>query len=373
MSNNVDATPAQLRGSLPFEQIGARGILKATFNPECLRLQTLTTLGISTATAADKIYGEPNPEKASPFALAIGTKFESTVFANEAERFINLYREANYLTSSNIQVIDIAKQFPGHSPEMMQQREELTKQLFRQKLARDPNAPNIIIKPRVAIRILGQKTYVEPDVLVAADNEPFYQVAEIKSYPDRAGKTDPAHLKSTRLQAAVGVVAISQTLKTLGVSSPGTIIPWEAAIILRKPSTNFPTLSTENISSEVTAIARVITNANPTLQQVLQILANTASKTIDNPTSLTAIPNNYLPDCRDHCALAKICRRQARSNNSLVLLGKNASEEFAAAGSLARVFQLLRGATARTPEEAALQQELINGLRLYQEVLGYVA
>jgi hypothetical protein len=75
---------ARLRGRLPAEALGARGLERVARNPACRRLRALTLASVTPATAAAAVYGEPAPEGQSPFALGAGTRFERALFEDGA-------------------------------------------------------------------------------------------------------------------------------------------------------------------------------------------------------------------------------------------------------------------------------------------------
>ena len=103
-ASSADSRIAALRGSLGPEEPGARGLERVARNPECMRLRALTIVGITPATAANRIYGEPAREEQSPFALALGNQFERSLFNNSAARSIQLYRDAGRLTTKECKV-----------------------------------------------------------------------------------------------------------------------------------------------------------------------------------------------------------------------------------------------------------------------------
>ena len=86
---------ARLRGALAEEEPGARGLEHMARNPACLR--ALTLAGIAPATAARVIYGAPAREGQSPFALALGRRYEAALYADGAATLLRLYRDAGRL------------------------------------------------------------------------------------------------------------------------------------------------------------------------------------------------------------------------------------------------------------------------------------
>jgi hypothetical protein len=154
-TSSVDARIAALRGNLAAEEPGARGLERVARNPACMRLRALTIVGITPATAAASIYGEPSREGQSPFALAQVTQFEKNLFDNSAARLIQLYRDAGSLSVSECKVAvvpDLAPPLSGDRQQLLEalgRRQAETNRLLRAKAAGSMDAPNIIIKPRM--------------------------------------------------------------------------------------------------------------------------------------------------------------------------------------------------------------------------------
>lgn len=213
MSESTRARLERLRGSLEPEEPGARGLERVARNPECGLLTALTIAGTTPATAAESAFGELAEEGQSPFALAMGNRFEKYRFENGAQRLLELYRRQGRLNSSETKVVIIPDHAPGTRSEGMARRLALTRQLLLMKLRRNPRAPNLIVHARLPICLLDVDHYIEPDILVAGDEDPFYRPGEVKSYSDLRGKTNPSQVRGALRQAAVAVVALRQLLE----------------------------------------------------------------------------------------------------------------------------------------------------------------
>jgi hypothetical protein len=362
MTGTAAVRQARLRGTLAPEQLGARGLEHMARNPSCSLLKGLTIAGVSPATVVEAVYGDPPREGQSPFALAAGNRFETQLFDSGAARLLELYRNRGRLGVPECRVIRIPDAAPGTTPAAMARRRTLTARLLRQKLDREATAPNVIIKPRLTVSLLGLDFNIEPDALVAADADPFYTPIEVKSYPDRDGKTDAADVRSACRQAAVAVIGLRAASARLGVTAPETVVPSRGDLVLRTPGSYRPTLRPMALRGEVDSLVRALAEAPRDLGELEVLVAAIGPEaTLDDLAVLEQLPNNYQESCREFCALAPRCKERAVAVGDPILLGNRAREEFAAAGSLARVIELLegRGTPPQTPAEQALQARLL--------------
>lgn len=373
MNNAVNARLARLRGSLQADEPGARGFERVARNPDCTRLRALTIAGIDSATAAVKVYGEPAREGQSPFALAIGNRFDRTMSENGAAELLELYRTAGRLTTNECKVAVIPDLAPIGArrdlKHVMAVRQTISQRLLEQKLNGDPKAPNIIVKPRILVTLLGLDHGIEPDALVASDFDRFYRPVEIKSYPDRAGKTEPADVRSACRQAAVGVVALRNIAARLGVRELEKLVPAAGDLILRVPGGLKPTLRAMTLNGEVDSLERAIHEAPSNLDELEQLLP--PGSALDDPVVLESIPNSYRSSCREYCALAQHCKQAAVANADPSVLGDVAREMLMPAGSITRALDLMRGTGAppRTPAEQALAEHLRDALGEFREAV----
>jgi hypothetical protein len=367
----ADSRIARLRGARAPEEPGARGIERVARNPECLRLRALTIVGITPGKAIE-ILGGVNREGQSPFALVLGQRFERLVLENGAASLLTLYRKEGLLSVTEAKVVDLPQTAPGTGLRARRIRESETARLLKAKLNGDANAPNIIIKPRLFVNLVGVPHAIEPDFLMASDSERFYRAGELKSYPDRGGKTDQADIRSACRQAAVGTVALRQFLAANGVSHPDRIAIAEADLVMRVTGLLVPTLSRMNIESEADSVIRAIAESPTNLDELEALLPVGAA--LDNAAVLLAVPNRYRSSCKEHCALWERCRAQALADDHPVILGEVAAEKFAAAGSLSRALDLMvgTGAPPRNAAEAALAEELRRADGAFRRAVGGV-
>ncbi len=364
----------RVRGSLPQEAPGARGLERLARNPACLRLGVLTLAGVSPATVAREAYGKPAKEGQSPFAIGIGNQFESTLFKDGAQRFLDLYRTAGRLGPSETYVVNISELVPGTGQEVMSQRMTQTLRLLGFRRSDQSKAPHIIIKPRLTLPLAGIARGIEPDVLVAATSDSFYRPVEIKSYPDRDGKTSPSDLRSALRQAAVGVLALRHALTdrlNMPAHEAADRVPDWGDIVLRKPGSMRGSLRPMSLAGEVDSIARSLVSAKADVAIAIAHLPTDAS--LADPTVLDAIPNHFRESCKEHCALAKQCKAAAILAGDPAILGDIARETLHAPQTLGRVIDLLhgRGFAPITPAEEAVRSDLQRAHSAYREAVGH--
>jgi hypothetical protein len=339
-----------------------------------MRLRALTIVGITPSTAATKVYGEANREGQSPFALAVGNQFERTLTQNGAALLLELYRSAGRLQLPESKIVNIPELVPGNPSDaakmaaaMLRRRTE-TDRLLRMKLRGDPNAPNLIIKPRLTVQLVGVEHPIEPDVLVAADNDRFYRPVEVKSYADRDGKTEAADIRSACRQAAVGAVGVRHALLRFGIDDM-SLVPPNGDLIFKKPGSMKATLREMTLRSELASLERAIDEAPRNLDELQALIEPNGS--LDSPDVLDQLPNNYCSSCREHCALAARCKQEAIKSGDPAILGDRARELFASVGTVSRALDLLRGngAPARTAEETALSEQLREAHEAYRKAI----
>jgi hypothetical protein len=341
-----------------------------------MRLRALTIVGITPASAAEKIYQEPAREGQSPFALGLGTQFEKNLFDNAAANLLQLYRDAGRLQVDECKVVvipDLAPPLSINDPQKLLialgRRQAETNRLLRMKAAGSKDAPNLIIKPRMFVDLLGIGHAIEPDALVAADSELFYRPIEVKSYPDRAGKTDPADVRSACRQAAVAVVALRGTAQDLKLRDVDLAVPAAGDLVLRVPGGMRATLRSMTLQSEVASLERALGEAPRNLDELEAMLGRGVA--LDSPFVLDQIPASYRTSCKEHCALAQKCKQQACASGEPAIIGDSARELLAPAGTVSRALDLMnrRGAAPRTREEQALAEQLQEAFSQYRRAV----
>ena len=346
----------RLRGGLAPVEVGARGIESVARNAGCTRLRAIVIVGLTPNEVIEHVLGE-QPDVMSPFAMTLTQAFEKRLLSNAGGSLLTVYRENGHLDPQDAKIVNVADLAPRDTQVDRIRRERETRRLIGLKLRGDPTAPNLILKPRLTLTIVGVSHAVELDYLVASDKELFYRVGVIKSYADRGGKTNNAHVRSACREASVGTMALQQLLTELGHAPD--LAGDRIDMILKAPGSFTPRLyAAQRAESELASLSRALAAAPSDLDQIEQMLPTGAS--LAEPEVIEALPNHYCSTCKEHCTLWKHCRAQAQKDGNAIVLGDQAAEQLAAAGSLNRAMDLLNG-SGRPPDnraEAVLAAEL---------------
>lgn len=357
-------TAARLRGRLPAEEPGARGLEHMARNPACLRLAAITLAGSAPGTVSEIVHRRPVREGLSPFAIQRGNRFEAAVLANSAERLAGAYRAAGWLPEGQDPgCADMSERHPGTGPEDLQARRAASEQLVLARAGGDLSTPALIVKPRLAVRCLGHEWATEPDALFAGPGEPAYRAVEIKSYADRHGETDAAKTGSACRQAAVAVIAMRQLLEHNGLAAPGLMAPAACDLVFAKPGTNMPTLHRMSAAGEIESLAAALHSAHATLEEAAGLLDG---RPLDSPQALELLPNAPCAACSDHCQLWEICRGQALQDGLPAALGDAAAELLGPAVTLQRACDLRDGAAPASADERLIGELLAEARAAFQ-------
>jgi hypothetical protein len=338
----------QLRGGLAPVEVGARGIESLARNADCTRLRAIVIAGLTPSKVIEHVLGEL-PDAMSPFAMTLTQAFEKRLLSNAGGSLLTVYREKGHLDPQDAKITNVADLAPRDTQVDRIRRERETRRLIELKLRGDPAAPNLILKPRLTLTIVGVTHAIELDYLVASDREPFYRVGVIKSYADRVGKTNKAHIRTACREASVGTLALQQLLTSLG--QPVELAGDRIDMVLKAPGSFTPRLyAAQRAESELASLTRALATAPSDLDQIEQMLPAGAS--LAKPEVIEALPNHYCSSCKEHCALWQHCRAQAQAQGNAIILGDQAAEQLAAAGSLNRAMDLLNG-SGRPPDNRA--------------------
>ncbi|HEU4410570.1 MAG TPA: hypothetical protein VFS43_35270 [Polyangiaceae bacterium] len=333
-------------------------------NPSCERLQVLTASGVGPNMAANEILGERGLEGQSPFALVRGNSFERYVLSEGGARLLELYLRAGRREVAAGPFVDLREGLAPGLDRAEQARRRRDATLYLLAGAAERGRPSIVAHAVLGVEVAGASFDIEADYLVA-DGRGFYLPGEIKSYADKASKTDPADLRGACRQAAVAVVALRQAARRLG---RGAFARAACDLVLRKAGTNWPTLRAMTLEGEVDSIERALAAAP---RHLVAAAERAGGAGLADPKLLLSIPNYYVEECREFCALARHCKREALAAADPALLGDRAREQLAPVGSIVRMARYVRGDDAPSSDaERASASRLRRVVSAYRKALG---
>ena len=171
----------QFRGSVDKKFLGSRGLALVASNPGCQRLRALSVVGIPPDVAASEIYHYPSEPTLSPFAKEAGEAFERAVLGDRADWLLQAFRSAGLNIAAPAKVLFVDRVSGGRgTASQWPSRLQLTDELIASRAAGDPAAPDLIVKPRFKVRLLGSLHEIEPDALVAeARSDSYLEAAPI--------------------------------------------------------------------------------------------------------------------------------------------------------------------------------------------------
>ncbi|WP_375396405.1 hypothetical protein [uncultured Sphingomonas sp.] len=347
---------ARLRGGIAPVEVGARGIESVARNAGCTRLRAIVIAGLTPGEVIKHVF-QAEPDIMSPFAMTLSQAFQRRLLGNGGSSLLTAYRDKGMLGQTEVKITSVADQAPGDSVVARRRREAETQRLIDLKHAGNPNAPNLILNPRLPLELVGVDHPIELDYMVAADADPSYRFGTIKSYADRGGKTDQADIRAACREAAVGTLALRQHITARG--GDPAVATDRVDMVLRAPGSFNPRLfAAMRAESELASLVRALSAAPADLDEVERLVP--AGRTFANAQVVEQLPNNYRSACKEHCALWERCRAQALAGGQPIILGDLAAEQLAAAGSIARAIDLLdgRGRPPNNRAEAALSVEL---------------
>ena len=235
---------------------------------------------------------------------------------------------------------------------------DATADLFRRIVAAPKRAPVIIAGATVSIPggVMLPEALLVLDVIAVrlGDEAVELVVGEIKTYPDRAGYTDPRELSIARAQAGVYIHGLELVLDQLGLTS-SFLIQLQGFLVLSRPGFNQPSIrAREDLNDEAERARRGF--------ELLRRAAGSV-KPLPNPeeaSCVAAVRNAstaFGETCLSFCDRALCCRKAALAAGNPAVLGDDMSR-FLGAINLHRGIELLTGKAPVSDVERDLVRRL---------------
>jgi hypothetical protein len=337
-------------------------------NPDCEANTVSAVAGISMAEVAKREGLEPTMGQ-SPFALARGETFERALFADDARRLLDALIEAKVLPAGSIGFADLRLRMNGgriadHETALKRTR-ALLETAARRGVAGLDELPSVVAS--ATLQVPGQPVML-PEGVVAIDalvlrappegDRVELVIGEIKTYPDRAGYTDPEDLATSRAQAGVYLHALRLVIDELDLDDRLTA-SGRGFLVLTRTGRNDPTVRAgEDLEFQARRAQRGFVRLRRAAERLTPFDAEDEDKAI---ATVLESETSYRPSCLNFCDRAAGCRKTAATAADPVILGDDV-KRFLGATPLDRAVQLLEGAPARNETERDLAERLRGAL-----------
>jgi hypothetical protein len=293
----------------------------------------------------------------SRFALARGLQFERILFQRAASTLIEALVKAAVLPDGSARFRDLRLRLNGGRSKTLKEARASTIDLVRGAVAQPNRAPALVAGATVVIPggIVLPEALLVLDVLAlrpgATKIEPI--VGEIKTYPDRAGYTDPRELASARAQAGIYLHGLELVL---------AVSDYEMHLrSARRDPSCFRGQDRISRRSE----RQKISNFRPSALRGFELLRKAAAVTdpfSDPPgeSGYQAVVNAqsaFDETCLSFCDRATLCRKKALAAGNAAVLGHDIAR-FLGGIQLPRGVALLQGAALRTDTERDLVRRM---------------
>lgn len=330
-------------------------------NPECQANVISAVAGIEMAKVAEAEGLTPTMGQ-SPFAIARGQVFERELLKDDAARLIEALIEGEVLTDGASGLIDLRTRInSGPLPNMDVAHEETLAVLAHMAESGveglKQSVPAVVAS--ATLKITGQPVML-PDGILAIDalivradeagERIELLVAEVKSYPYRAGSTDTTELSTSRAQAGLYRYALNLAVDELGLEDRISVAASGLLILTRHGSNRPQVLATEDLthqSERAKAGFKRLRDAAKTLEEF---------NVGDEPEAITRVEDadvSYRADCISFCDRADYCREKAERCGDGNVLGTDVAR-FLAGVDLNRAIALIDGAEPENDVERDL-------------------
>jgi len=346
---NSSAHPSDTEGGA-----GARALAQLALS-DCGAVAALRLTRRDPARIAAVVYGDDVLDEGSPIALAVGRQLEAALKRNNFARFRESLERAGRLADpARARILDIDAAVPGSDPAALAERVRRTRDLLLRAARGDPGVPDVLWHPHLTLAVTPTlRVTIIPDYLLLRHTAPGFRIGEVKAYRDRGAYTGITSLRLARLQAAVEVIAVQETLRTLGIRAATELVPTDVDFMLRSRTGFFGVVRPKpaRVHREVERVRRAITEATLRLPGLVGALPVGAS--LDTRAGFEALPYHYTEGCRGHCPLAARCAQRAAAAGQPSVLGDEMDAVMGGALTLTDLDAILGGRIAPLTAEAA--------------------
>lgn len=340
----------------------ARGNTRLRFeqwakNPGCQANTVSAVHNVRMADVARRVEITPTFGQ-SPFALARGESFESTLLADGAARLNEELVRHSVVPDGPIRFEDFRLKMNG-GPQLtsLDQAIGATTQLL-QRVAAEPGLPPTVVAAataRIPAGVMLPEANLIIDVLVVLPATGELVVGEVKTYPDRGGYTSPSDLASARAQAGLYVHALGLIIDELGLADR-VHVSTDGMLILSRPGSNQPSLRAhEDLRFQAERARRGFDSLERAALELQGPWSSPAGSEDDILDEVAAATTQYGEACLAFCDLAPRCHAAAVAAGDPAVLGDDIAR-FLGETDLHRAVDLLNG----EPPGSAAEWDLLD-------------
>lgn len=351
----------RLRGNEPRQPYTARKVTALTVNPGCERRAVIDGAGVDKMKLARRL-GKPAPFGQSPLAITRQRSFVDQLKAYGYAELITLLRAELDVPVAEAAVADL-NDIGGNADEAPRAAE--TRNLLR-AIAEDREFRLILDHPILTLDVAGTSAHLEPDAVSHRIGDQLYIVL-IRSFAAVDGQADPGKVAEAAKQAAVYVLALRQTLQSVGVNAG--LVSDRFLLVLPKDFSNRPygrlvdlRQQLDAVQYQLTRLASVESRAaalspRATLDVSHDAMGRPAATAEELLRTVEELPHLYGPRCLDMCELSRYCRDAAVADGDPAHLGSTVRDSLPGLESTAAAHALAHGegqATEAQEEVVAL-------------------
>lgn len=325
-------------------------------NPHC-RANTISAVHNVPMADVTKFEGGKPTMGQSPFAIIRGQAFERSLFRNDGKTILEALRGAGVVPARSQGLADFRLRLNGGRMRSLDDSLAATSDLLRDLAHRSSRKTDPWLVAGATVRIPGgvmlpEAILVLDALVVAHEHQPRrLTVGEIKTYPDRAGYTDPVELATARAQAGVYVHGLRLVLAELGLSDAFDVAT-EGFLVLTRPGFNRPSIrAKEDLRYQAERAKRGFA----LLHDAAEALPKGPGH--PSPQDVSDAPIHYCEACVSFCDRAAMCRSRALAQGDGAVLGDDVAR-FLGTVPLQRALALMAGATPSSVAETDLVRRI---------------
>lgn len=323
-------------------------------NPDCEANTLSALLAIPMAEVAVAEGHEPTTGQ-SPMALIRGQQFEAQLLRDDAARLRAELEGTGVLPAGSSGLLDLRMRRNGGPMKNLDVAREATSAFLHRLATMTKGNLETSLVAAATISVPGGAML--PEALLVLDllavtwdaetSTPSLTIGEIKVYPDRGGDTDRVELATARAQAGIYLHGLRAVLAGLGLGARVTVSN-RGFLVLTRPGSNRPSV---RAGEELEFQARRAERGLIKLRGVAARMEAVHGRTPSSPLAVVQAGQTcWAEQCPSFCDRARACREKAMAAGDPSALGDDLAR-FVGPIDLARVRELVRGATPGTPAE----------------------